>query len=157
MQKITPFLWFDGKAEEAAQFYISVFKNSKILAISRYGEHGPGPKGTAMVVRFQLDGQEFCGLNGGPQFTFSPAISFAVSCRTQQEIDELWEKLSAGGETQRCGWLKDQYGVSWQIVPSALSEMLKDAGAEKTDSVMQAVLQMDKLEVDGLQRAYERA
>ena len=110
-----------------------------------------------MVVRFQLDGQEFCGLNGGPQFTFSPAISFAVSCRTQQEIDELWEKLSAGGETQRCGWLKDQYGVSWQIVPSALSEMLKDAGAEKTDSVMQAVLQMDKLEVDRLQRAYERA
>src|ERR1051326_2842737 len=106
MQKITPFLWFDGKAEEAANFYVSIFKNSKVLAVSRYGAQGPGPKGTAMVVRFQLDGQEFCGLNGGPQFTFSPAISFAVSCRTQQEIDELWEQLSAGGETQRCGWLK---------------------------------------------------
>ena len=157
MQKITPFLWFDGKAEEAARFYVSIFKNSKIVGISRYGEQGPGPKGSVMVITFQLDGQEFCGLNGGPQFTFSPAISFAVNCKTQSEIDELWEKLSEGGKKQQCGWVTDKYGVSWQIVPSNLGEMLHGAEAEKTDRVMKAVLQMNKLDMEGMKQAYEQA
>jgi len=157
MRNITPFLWFDGKAEEAARFYVSIFKNSKIVGMSRYGEQGPGPKGSVMVVTFQLDGQDFCALNGGPQFTFSPAISFAVNCQTQQEIDELWDKLSDGGQTQRCGWLKDKYGVSWQIVPSALGEMLRGAETKKSDGVMKAILQMDKLEIKGLKHAYEQA
>ncbi len=157
MHKITPFLWFDGKAEEAARFYVSIFPNSKILGISRFGEHGPGPKGSVMVIRFALDGQEFCGLNGGPQFTFSPAISFAVSCKNQQEIDRLWEKLSDGGEKGRCGWLKDKFGVSWQIVPAALTDMMNDAGTETTDRLMSTVLQMDKFDLDRLQRAYEQA
>jgi predicted 3-demethylubiquinone-9 3-methyltransferase (glyoxalase superfamily) len=157
MQKITPFLWLDGKAEEAAQFYVSIFKNSKIVGVSRYGEQGPGPKGTVMVVAFQLDGQEFNALNGGPQFTFSPAISFVVNCHTQQEVDELWEKLSAGGEKQRCGWLKDKFGVSWQIVPSVLPKMLQESESEKTERVINAVLQMDKLDIEGLRRAYEQA
>src|SRR5216684_2829498 len=150
MQKIAPFLWFDGKAEEAAEFYVSIFKNSKIVGISRYGEQGPGPKGSVMVITFQLDGQEFCALNGGPQFTFSPAISFAVNCKTQKEIDELWEKLSAGGEKQRCGWLKDKFGVSWQIVPSVLPKMLQESEGEKSNRVINAVMQMDKLEIEGL-------
>jgi predicted 3-demethylubiquinone-9 3-methyltransferase (glyoxalase superfamily) len=157
MQKIAPFLWFDGKAEEAAQFYVSIFKNSKIVGISRYGEQGPGPKGSVMVVAFQLDGQEFCALNGGPQFTFSPAISFVVNCETQQEVDELWEKLSAGGEKQRCGWLKDKFGVSWQVVPSVLPKMLQESEGEKSNRVINAVMQMDKLDIEGLRRAYERA
>jgi predicted 3-demethylubiquinone-9 3-methyltransferase (glyoxalase superfamily) len=157
MQKIAPFLWFDGKAEEAAQFYVSIFKNSKIVGISRYGEQGAGPKGSVMVVAFQLDGQKFCALNGGPQFTFSPAISFVVNCETQQEVDELWEKLSAGGEKQRCGWLKDKFGVSWQVVPSVLPEMLQKCEGEKSNRVINAVLQMDKLDIEGLRRAYERA
>jgi predicted 3-demethylubiquinone-9 3-methyltransferase (glyoxalase superfamily) len=154
MQKITPFLWFDGKAEEAVNFYTSIFKNSKIKNISRYGEAGPGPKGTAMSATFQLEGQDFMALNGGPQFTFSPAISFFVNCQTQEEVDELWEKLSAGGETQRCGWLKDKYGVSWQIIPSALGEMLHDKDPEKSKNVMKAMLQMDKIDVKGLKQAY---
>ena len=124
MKKITPFLWFDGKAEEAMNFYVSIFKNSKIGSVTRYGEAGPGPKGTVMSATFQLDGQDFFALNGGPHFTFSPAVSFFVNCETQEEVDELWEKLSEGGEKQRCGWLKDKYGLSWQIIPSALSEML---------------------------------
>jgi predicted 3-demethylubiquinone-9 3-methyltransferase (glyoxalase superfamily) len=157
MQKIAPFLWFDGKAEEAAQFYVSIFKNSKIVGISRYGEQGPGPKGSVMVVAFQLDGQQFCALNGGPQFAFSPAISFVVNCETQQEVDELWEKLSAGGEKQRCGWLKDKFGVSWQVVPSVLPMMLQESGGEKSNRVINAVMQMDKLDIEGLRRAYERA
>src|ERR1700730_2337761 len=126
MQKITPCLWFNNNAEEAVKFYTSIFKNSKIGAIARYGEAGPGPKGTVMVATFQLDGQEFLALNGGPQFTFSPAISFLVNCEAQEEVDELWEKLSEGGEKQRCGWLKDKYGVSWQIVPTALGKMMQD-------------------------------
>ena len=126
MQKITPFLWFDGKAEEAANFYTSIFKNSKIGSISRCGEQGPGPEGTVMSATFQLEGQEFIALNGGPHFRFSPAISFFVRCETQEELDMLWEKLSEGGEKQRCGWLKDKYGLSWQIIPSALGEMLQD-------------------------------
>ncbi len=155
MQKITPFLWFDGKAEEAATFYTSIFKNSKIVSISRYGEGGPAPKGTAMSATFQLNGQEFMALNGGPQFTFSPAISFLVNCQTQEEVDELWEKLSAGGEKQRCGWLRDKYGLSWQIIPSALGEMLQDKDAEKSRRVMNAMLQMGKIDIEKLKRAYE--
>src|SRR5437763_63246 len=155
MQKITPFLWFDGKAEEAMNFYVAIFKNSKILSVTRYGEAGPGPKGTVMAATFQLDGQEFIALNGGPQFTFSPAISFLVTRETQPEIDELWEKLSEGGEEQNCGWLKDKYGLSWQVVPSALMELLNDPDREKAQRVMSAMLQMGKIEIEPLRRAYE--
>jgi len=154
MQKITPFLWFDGKAEEAMNFYILIFKNSKILSVTRYGEAGPGPKGTVMTAKFELNGQEFVALNGGPQFTFTEAISFVVNCETQQEVDELWEKLSAGGQKSRCGWLKDKYGLSWQVVPTALVEMLQDKDAKKSNRVMQAMLQMNKIEIETLRRAY---
>lgn len=154
MKKITPFLLFDGKAEEAMNFYTSIFKNSKIGSITRYGEAGPGPKGTVMSATFVLDGQEFVALNGGPQVTFSPAISFFVNCETQEEVDELWEKLSEGGEKQRCGWLTDKYGVSWQIIPSALGEMLQDKDAEKSKKVMKAMLQMDKINIKSLKQAY---
>ena len=154
MQKITPFLWFDGKAEEAMNFYISIFRNSKIVSVVRYGEAGPGPKGMVMTAAFQLDGQEFVALNGGPQFTFSPAISFVVNCEAQQEVDELWEKLSEGGEKQRCGWLKDKFGLSWQVIPSVLVEMLQDKDAEKSKTVMEAMLQMDKIDINILRRAY---
>jgi len=156
MQKITPFLWFDGKAEEAMNFYVAIFRNSKILSVTRYGEAGPGPKGTVMAVTFQLDGQEFFALNGGPQFTFSPAISFLVTRETQPEIDELWEKLSEGGEKQSCGWLKDKYGLSWQVVPSILGKMLQDQDAEKSSRVMKAMLQMDKIDIAGLKQAYNQ-
>ena len=156
MQKITPFLWFDGKAEEAMNFYTSIFKNSKVVNIMRYGEAGPGPKGTVMAATFQLDGQEFTALNGGPMFTFSPAISFFVNCETQEEVDDLWKKLSEGGEKQRCGWLKDKYGVSWQIVPTVLGELLQDKDPEKSKRVMNAMLQMDKLDIKSLKQAYER-
>lgn len=156
MQKITPFLWFDGKAEEAMNFYTSIFKNSKIGSITRYGEAGPGPKGTVMSATFQLDGQEFMALNGGPMFSFSPAVSFFVNCATQAEVDELWEKLSEGGEKQRCGWLKDKYGVSWQIIPSALGEMLQDKDAERSNKVMRAMLQMTKIDIKSLKQAYEQ-
>src|SRR5499427_3430018 len=126
MQKITPFLWFDGNAEEAMNFYTSIFKNSKVVRVSRYGEGGPGPTGTVMSATFQIEGQEFMALNGGPQFKFTPAISFFVHCETQEEVDDLWEKLSAGGKKERCGWLKDRYGVSWQIIPSSLGRMIGD-------------------------------
>lgn len=156
MQKITPFLWFDGKAEEAANFYISIFKNSKIVSITRYGEAGPGAKGSVMSATFQLDGQEFIALNGGPMFTFSPAISFFVRCESQEEVDKLWQMLSEGGEKQRCGWLKDKYGVSWQIIPTALGQMLQDKDGEKSKRVMNAMLQMDKLDIKTLKQAYER-
>ena len=156
MQTITPFLWFDGKAEEAMNFYASIFKNSKIGSVTRYGEEGRGPKGKVMTATFQLNGQEFIALNGGPQFAFSPAISFLVNCETQQEVDELWEKLSEGGEKQRCGWLKDKFGLSWQIVPSALGVMLRDKDAEKTRRVMKAMLQMDKIDIEGLRQAYDQ-
>ena len=155
MQKIRPFLWFNDKAEEAINFYVSVFKNSKVVSMSRYGEAGPGPKGTVMSATFQLDGQEFLALNGGPQFSFTPAISFFVNCETQQEVDELWEKLSAGGKEERCGWLKDKYGLSWQIIPSALGKMLQDKDREKASRVMKAMLQMSKIEIEGLKRAYD--
>ncbi|HTE83269.1 MAG TPA: VOC family protein [Dehalococcoidia bacterium] len=154
MQKITPFLWFDGKAEEAMNFYTSIFKNSKILSVGRSGEAGPGPKGSVMSASFELEGQQFIALNGGPQFTFTPAISFFVNCETQPEIDDLWQKLSEGGETERCGWLKDKFGLSWQIVPSVLGGMLQDEDAKRSTAVMNAMLQMVKLDIATLQRAY---
>jgi predicted 3-demethylubiquinone-9 3-methyltransferase (glyoxalase superfamily) len=156
MQKITPFLWFDGNAEEAVNFYTSIFKDSKTVSITRYGEEGPGPKGTLMSATFQLDGQEFMALNGGPQSTFSPAISFFVNCTNQEEVDGLWEKLSEGGEKQRCGWLKDKYGVSWQIIPSALGKMLQSKDAEKSKRVMEAMPKMDKIDIESLKKAYEQ-
>ena len=154
MQKITPFLWFDDKAEEAMNFYVSIFNNSKVVGITRYGEAGPGPKGTVMTASFVLDGQEFVALNGGPQFTFSPAISFVVNCESQDEVDRLWESLSEGGEKRNCGWLQDKYGVSWQIVPVAMVEMLTDADPVKANRVMQAMLQMDKIDIAVLRQAY---
>jgi len=156
MQKITPFLWFDDNAEEAMNFYVSVFKNSKIGRVTRYGEAGPGPKGSVMTATLELAGQEFMALNGGPQFKFTEAISFFVNCETQKEVDELWEKLSQGGEKGRCGWLKDKFGLSWQIVPSALGKMLSDADPARSQRVMKAMLQMDKIDIAGLKRAYER-
>ena len=153
MQKITPFLWFDGNAEEAANFYISIFKNSKMGKISRYGEAGPGPKGSAMSVTFQIEGQEFFALNGGPQFKFTPAISFFVDCKTQEEVDDLWEKLSAGGRTDRCGWLQDKFGVSWQIIPTVLGQLLGDKDPQRAKRAMQAMLQMTKIDINKLQEA----
>jgi predicted 3-demethylubiquinone-9 3-methyltransferase (glyoxalase superfamily) len=155
MQKITPFLWFDGKAEEAMRFYVSIFKNSKIGKITRYGDAGPGPKGTVMSATFQLEGQDFYALNGGPAFTFSPAISFFVNCETQEEVDVLWEKLSEGGTKDRCGWLKDRYGVSWQIIPTVLGELMNDPDPSKAQRVMKAMLEMNKIDIAGLKRAYE--
>ena len=154
MQKITPFLWFDGNAEEAMRFYVSIFRNSKVGSITRYGDAGPGPKGTVMVVTFQLDGQEFIALNGGPQFTFSPAISLVVNCETQGEVDAFWEKLSEGGEKLQCGWLRDKYGLSWQIVPTVLGEMMQDKDEEKSQRVMKAMLQMNKIDIARLKQAY---
>jgi predicted 3-demethylubiquinone-9 3-methyltransferase (glyoxalase superfamily) len=154
VQKITPFLWFDGRAEEAMNFYVSIFKNSTIVGVHRNGEAGAGPKGTVMAATFQLAGQAFTALNGGPQFSFSPAISFLVNCETQQEVDELWKKLSEGGEKQNCGWLKDRFGVSWQIIPTALGQMLADKDPAKVSSVMKAMLQMHKMDVKSLQQAY---
>lgn len=154
MQKITPFLWFDGKAEEAMNFYVSIFKNSKVLSVSRCGDEGPGPKGSVLVATFQIEGQNFSALNGGPRFTFSEAISFAINCETQQEIDEFWEKLSEGGEKSRCGWLKDKYGLSWQVIPTILGELMGGNDPEKSKRVMHALLQMDKLDIEGLKRAY---
>lgn len=157
MQKITPFLWFDNNAEEAANFYVSLFKNSKIKSISRYGDSGPGPKGSVMIVNFQLEGQDFTALNGGPHFKFTPAISLFVDCDTQEEVDQLWEKLSEGGRKDRCGWLQDKWGLSWQIIPRALQQLMSDSDPKKSASVMQAMLQMDKIDIEGLKRAYEKA
>jgi predicted 3-demethylubiquinone-9 3-methyltransferase (glyoxalase superfamily) len=154
MQKITPFLWFNNQAEDAMNFYISVFKNSQKVSITRYGEAGPGRKGTVMTARFLLEGQEFVALNGGPVFTFSPAISFVVNCETQEEVDRLWEKLSDGGEKQQCGWLKDKFGVSWQIVPVVLVEMLNDPDPVKSQRVMKAMLPMGKIDIKILKQAY---
>ena len=155
MQKITPFLWFDGQAEEAMNFYVSIFKNSKVLSVSRYGEAGPGPKGSVMSATFELEGQTFYALNGGPMYKFTPAISFFVSCETQREVDELWDKLLDGGRPSQCGWLQDKYGLSWQIVPSVLGKMLGDKDPKKAQRVMQAMLQMVKLDIAVLTRAYE--
>ena len=154
MQKITPFLWFNNQAEEAMNFYVSVFKNSKIVSIVRYGELGPGEKGTVMTAKFLIEGQEFVAINGGPQFTFTPAISFVVNCGTQKEIDEFLEKLSKGGEKQPCGWLKDKFGVSRQVVPVALADMLNDADPAKAQRVMKAMLQMGKIDIKKLKEAY---
>jgi predicted 3-demethylubiquinone-9 3-methyltransferase (glyoxalase superfamily) len=156
MQKITPFLWFNDQAEEAMNFYVSIFKNSKIGSITRYGDAGPGPKGSVMAATFQLEGQDFFALNGGPQFQFTPAISFFVNCETQEEVDELWEKLSASGRKDRCGWLQDKYGLSWQIIPSVLNTMLRDKNPAKAYKVMQAMLQMDKIDIARLKQAYDQ-
>ena len=153
MQKITPFLWFDDKAEEAMNFYVAIFKNSKAGNIYRSGD--AGGNGKVMSVTFELDGQPFMAMNGGPHFTFSPAISMFVNCETQSEVDELWEKLSAGGEKSRCGWLKDKYGLSWQIIPSALGTLLHDKDAAKAKRVMQAMMQMTKIDIKALQQAHE--
>ncbi len=157
MQKITPFLMFDNQTEEAVNLYTSVFKNSKILSLNRYGDGGPGPKGAVMSATFVLDGQEFMAFNGGPHFKFTDGVSLFVNCETQREVDELWDKLSEGGEKGQCGWLKDRFGVSWQIVPSALGRLLGDQNPRKAQSVMQAMLKMTKLDVAGLQRAYDAA
>ena len=156
MQKITPFLWFDTNAEAAAEFYVSIFKNSKILNVSRYGDAGPGPKGSVMVVNFQLAGQEFTALNGGPQFKFSEAFSLVVNCENQKELDEYWSKLtSGGGRESQCGWLKDKFGFSWQIVPTELGKLISAKDPAKTNRVMQAVLQMKKLDIAKLRQAAE--
>jgi predicted 3-demethylubiquinone-9 3-methyltransferase (glyoxalase superfamily) len=157
MQKITTFLWFDNQAEEAMNFYCSLFKDSKILSVSRYGEAGPGPKGQVMTGTFQLNGQEFMALNGGPEYKFTEAVSLFVNCETQQEVDELWGKLSEGGEEGPCGWLKDKYGLSWQIVPSLLGKLLSDKDAAKAQRVMQAMLKMKKIDTRILQQAYEQS
>jgi len=156
MQKISPCLWFDGKAEEAMNFYMSVFKNGKTVNVMRYGEAGPGPKGSVLAVTFELEGQEFMGLNGGPQFQFTPAISMFVKCQTQAEVDDYWEKLLAGGgKAQQCGWLTDKYGVSWQIVPTVLGDMLQSKDAAKSQRAMQAMMKMVKLDIVGLKKAFE--
>ena len=157
MQKIVPFLWFDGQAEEAMNFYVSIFKNSKVVSVTRYGEAGPGKKGTVMWATFQLEGQDFYALNGGPQFKFTPAISLFVNCDTQKEVDELWDKLSAGGRKDQCGWLQDKYGLSWQIVPTILGKLLADKDPAKANRVMQAMLKMTKIDIKDLQQAYDQS
>ncbi len=153
-QKITTFLWFDDNAEEAINHYLSIFKNSKTVSVIRHGDAGPGPKGTVLGATFEIEGQQFIALNGGPKFKFTEAISLFVNCETQEEVDDLWEKLSAGGRTDRCGWLKDKFGLSWQIIPTVLGEMLQDKDAEKANRVMKAMLQMDKIDIKRLQQAY---
>ena len=155
MQKIVPFLWLGGQADEAVNFYTSIFKNAMITSVTRYGDAGPGPKGSIMSATFELDGQEFYALNGGPMFKFSPAISFFVKCESQEEVDYYWSKLAAGGQTNQCGWLQDKFGVSWQVVPTLLGKLLGDKDAAKANRVMQAMLKMTKLDVAGLQRAYD--
>jgi predicted 3-demethylubiquinone-9 3-methyltransferase (glyoxalase superfamily) len=158
MQKITPFLWFNDQAEEAMNFYVSIFKNSKIGNVTRYGDAGPGPKGSVMSATFHLDGQDFYALNGGPMFSFTPAISLFVDCETQQEVDELWDKLlEGGGVPNQCGWLQDKFGLSWQIIPKALGQMLGDKNPAKANAAMQAMLQMTKIDIAGLKRAYDGA
>jgi predicted 3-demethylubiquinone-9 3-methyltransferase (glyoxalase superfamily) len=157
MPKITPFLWFDDQAEEAMHFYVSIFKNSRVLGLTRYGASGPGPANSVMTASFVLDGQEFVALNGGPHFSFNEAVSFFVRCESQQEIDEFWARLGEGGQTSRCGWLKDKFGLWWQIVPSALEAMLQDSDPAKSNRVMQAMLQMDKLDIERLRQAHQQA
>ena len=159
MQKITPFLWFDTQAEEAVNFYVSIFKNSRIGTIARYGDKGAEisgkANGTVMTVAFQLDGQQYIALNGGPHFKFTEAISFSVNCETQEEVDEFWDKLSEGGEKGRCGWLKDKYGLSWQVNPTVLGDLLQDKDREKRERVMNAMLKMDKIDIPTLKQAYK--
>jgi predicted 3-demethylubiquinone-9 3-methyltransferase (glyoxalase superfamily) len=158
MQRITPFLWFDTQADEAANFYVSIFKNSKIKAVSRYGDAGPGPKGTVMTVAFELNGQEFIALNAGPRFQFSPAISFVVNCDTQDEVDYYWERLmDGGGRPDQCGWLTDRFGLSWQVVPTALGRLMSSGDAERSKRVMQAMLQMKKMDIAKLEAAANAA
>jgi len=157
-QRITPFLWYDTQAEEAANFYVSVFKNSKVVGVVRYGDVGPGPKGSVMIVEFELEGLKFVGLNGGPHFKFTEAVSFAISCATQEEVDYFWEKLTAdGGQESQCGWLKDKYGLSWQVVPSRAIELLKDNDSPKSQRVMQAIMLMKKMDIATLEKAAEAA
>jgi len=156
MQKITPFLWFDNQAEEAVKLYTSIFKNSKIGKVVRYGDAGPGPKGSVMTIAFELEGQEFTALNGGPVFKFNESISFVVDCKSQQEVDDLWAKLSDGGDEGMCGWLKDKFGVSWQIVPTVLPELLNDPDPVKANRVMQAMLKMKKIDIQALKQAYDQ-
>jgi predicted 3-demethylubiquinone-9 3-methyltransferase (glyoxalase superfamily) len=153
MPKITPFLWFNDQAEEAMNFYVSIFKNSKAGSVTRYGDAGPGPKGSAMAANFQLEGVDFTALNGGPQFPFTEAVSFVVHCETQQEIDYYWDKLTTGGRPSQCGWLKDKFGLSWQVVPAVLPRLLKDPDPRKSQRVMQALMQMTKLDIARLQEA----
>ena len=155
MQKINTFLWYDNQAEEAANFYTSIFKNSRMVSVARSGDAGPGPKGSAFLVTFEIEGQTFMALNGGPLFKFTEAISLYVNCETQAEVDELWEKLSAGGQKSRCGWLKDKYGLSWQIIPTMLGKLMSDPDPQKSGRVMQAILQMDKIDIKRLQDAYQ--
>ena|SRR5437016_5312171 len=157
MQKITPCLWFDTQAEEAANFYTSVFKNSRILQVSRYGEAGPRPAGMVLTVLFELDGQQFVALNGGPEFTFNEALSLQVNCASQEEVDELWSRLSEGGEEGPCGWLKDRYGVSWQIIPTVLQDLIDDPDPERSQRAMKAMLQMGKIDIAALQKAADAA
>jgi predicted 3-demethylubiquinone-9 3-methyltransferase (glyoxalase superfamily) len=156
MQKITPCLWFNDQAEEAVRFYCSIFKNSKIRRVAQYGEGGPRPKGSVLTVLFQLDGQEFLALNGGPHFKFTEAISLIVNCKTQKEVDRMWDKLSEGGEKGQCGWLKDKYGLSWQIVPTLLPKLMTEPDPARSERVLQAVMRMKKLDIKGLKKAYKR-
>lgn len=157
LQRITPFLWFDHQAEEAANFYVSIFENSRILSTSRYGEGGPGPKGSVMTISFELEGQEFTALNGGPHFKFTEAVSFAVHCESQDEVDRFWKKLTeGGGQESQCGWLKDKFGLSWQVVPNALPKLLQDKEAARSQRVMNALLKMKKLDIAELQRAHDQ-
>lgn len=155
MQKIVPFLWFDNQAEEATNLYVSIFKNSKVVSVTRYGEAGPGPVGSVMTVEFELNGQRFVGLNGGPRFPFTEAVSFAVDCESQEEVDYFWEKLSEGGAESQCGWLKDKYGLSWQVVPAIAIEYLQDKDKSKSQRVMKAIFQMKKIDIAKLKQAYE--
>ena len=155
MQKITPFLWFDKQAEEAVSFYTSVFKSSKVKSVSRYGDAGPGPKGSVMTINFELDGQDFIALNGGPEFRFTEAISFVINCKNQEDVDYYWERLSAGGQKIECGWLKDKYGLAWQVVPTILGELLTDKDAAKRERVVKAMLQMKKIDIEELKGAAE--
>ena len=154
-QKITPFLWFDDKAEEAMNYYVSIFKNSKVVSVERFGDAGPGPSGSVMTATFELEGQQFVALNGGPEFGFTEAISLFVDCETQAEVDELWDKLCAGGQPSQCGWLKDKYGLSWQIIPRVLGELLGSKDPEKAGRAMKAMLQMQKIDVKKLKEAYD--
>lgn len=156
MPKITPFLWFDNNAEEAMNFYLSIFKNSKVNTVVRYGEAGAGPKGSVMTASFQLDGQDFVALNGGPHYTFTPAISFCINCETQQEVDHYWNHLSSGGQMQRCGWVTDKFDLTWQVVPSILPKLLQDKDPQKSQRVMKAMLAMEKLDIATLQQAYDK-
>ena len=157
MNRITPFLWYDREAEEAAKHYVSIFRNSRIVQVARYGKAGPGPEGSVMTVAFELEGQPFVALNGGPHFKFTEAVSFVVNCETQQEVDDYWKKLSEGGEQGPCGWLKDRYGLSWQVTPTVLPKLLTDPDAGKSQAVMQAMMKMKKIEIAELERAYEAA